>query len=152
MTCKRKHRIKKGERCRKCRKIVREGHLEISRAQERIASVTYSNSKPFMKIFLSTRFTAKKRGVRFSLTSDDVKRILDGKRCVYCNRKVQRAHPMRSRGASLDRLIPWRGYTRRNVVLACGRCNRMKQDNTAAGMRHMAGVIEKQIKKLRRLP
>jgi 5-methylcytosine-specific restriction endonuclease McrA len=61
----------------------------------------------------------------------------DGDRCGYCRREVTWGGHDATIEATFDRINPKLGYTKRNVVVACGACNRRKGKKTLAqaGMR-----------------
>lgn len=96
-------------------------------------------------IFAVTKYRAKKRGIPFDLTIDHLLTLIpaDGF-CpalhiplIFYGGKINR------NSASLDRIIPARGYVDGNVVIISSRANSIKQDVTDSDdLRMVADYID----------
>ena len=80
------------------------------------------------------RARAAAKGVRFSLSSEALKRMMDTNACPACGVILvdEAAHPHE---ASVDRIIPQLGYTDANTAILCRTCNRLKGDMDIARLR-----------------
>lgn len=60
--------------------------------------------------------------------------------CIYCRKKLNFAAVMHQRidSPSMDRLDPKEGYTHRNIVISCYRCNQIKSDATVEELMNIA--------------
>lgn len=87
------------------------------------------------------RSGAKKRGLLFSLTEQDLGTLLH-ERCPVCGVLYEHGTD-RSKWRSFDRLDNDRGYVVGNVVALCYRCNRMKNDGTAEEHRRLADWLDR---------
>lgn len=124
-------------------KARREKNLPTHRARERAASKKCWDANPAARAYHYIRARAKKNGIRFSLTTVFLHDLFATGRCAYCDRKIApRAKDIKSR-ASIDKLVPSRGYTPRNTVLACCECNRRKSDASPAELRDLADGVER---------
>jgi len=104
----------------------------------------YRAAPKALSLWAATRSRAKLAGIPFTLTADDFRRLFATGRCTYCLGETA-AHRGRAKwdSASLDRVIPSRGYTLDNVVLACRGCNSKKNDLTPEDMRRFLRVMER---------
>lgn len=84
---------------------------------------------------------AKQDGVRFDLTVGD---IYVPEYCPVFGVRLLFGHKYHPDGASLDRIIPDRGYVKGNVAVISRRANMIKQDATAAQIRQVANWLEAQ--------
>lgn len=121
----------KGRRCRPC---------HAARARR------HRYRRPAEAMFYGARRRAQYSGTTFDLVLSDVEAMVAGdRRCAYCG-CVTMHRGGRQGGApnsmTLDRILPDRGYTLGNVVLACHRCNSEKSGYTPQGLRAMATRIE----------
>lgn len=73
--------------------------------------------------FLSTKLGAKKRGIEFCLTDAQVKDMLKGLKCTYCE-----APPPAIGCHGIDRVDNRQGYTWENSVACCSSCNHSKSN------------------------
>lgn len=110
----------------------------------------YRETHPHRDLYFSARARARQCNVPFTITQDDVRRLLEaGWVCVYCDSPIGSytggTHPL---SATLDRLIPELGYTPSNIALACHRCNAAKSEHTPASLRAWADRIESVIHRL----
>lgn len=72
------------------------------------------------------------------MTPAQLRQLWQAETCSYCTTPLTpEARP------SLDRLDPARGYTAANVVMACYRCNRRKQDSSPHDLRALADGIDR---------
>jgi hypothetical protein len=81
------------------------------------------------------RHRAKRLGLPFDLTMDDV--LNAPTVCPCCGISMERGGDRRT-SPSADRLVPSLGYTKRNVVWVCLRCNQIKNDATLAEIYRVA--------------
>ena len=96
------------ERLRTRRKITDAIYRKVHKEQIR--------KKPYWK-FQRYKWSAKKRGYRFTLTNEEFKSFW-GKECFYCGDKII--------SVGLDRIDNKRGYSIKNVAACCIKCNKMK--------------------------
>jgi 5-methylcytosine-specific restriction endonuclease McrA len=114
---------------------VKQSRAEVSRR--------WRQAHPERPLVYDARRRARRRGVPFDLTHDDVAEIIAVWSCAYCHTPVGTfTGGLRPQSATLDRLIPELGYTRSNVILACHRCNSEKGEHTVASFRAWADRIE----------
>lgn len=80
----------------------------------------------------NARRRARRKQMRCTLTHADVLNIIGDGKCYYCGCPVAtvrgRGPGPRDSSPTLDRIWPELGYVPGNVVLACGRCNRLMDD------------------------
>lgn len=67
---------------------------------------------------------ARKIKRAFSLTFTQYEALLIDDMCTYCGQELEKT------GSSLDRIDSRYGYTKKNAVACCWKCNRMKGDLT----------------------
>lgn len=79
------------------------------------------NEKPFdlvlARFYLNKHRNAKERGIEFTLTLADMRKLLKKKTCHYTGEKLNFLHGDRNK-LSLDRVDSSKGYTKENTV-AC---------------------------------
>ena len=104
---------------------------------------------PHQTAWYHAKTRARSRGVPFEITPADVKALFDqGWFCVYCDTPLgSYAGRLTPQTVTLDRLIPERGYTPDNIVLACHACNCAKAEHTPATLRAWADRIEAVIRR-----
>lgn len=112
----------------------------------------YRQRYPEKMLAYDAKRRAKRKGIPCTITPDDVKRLLDaGWACAYCGIPVGTyiggARPV---SVTLDRVLPDKGYTPSNTVLACHSCNSAKSEHTPATLRAWADCIEAVMKRLER--
>jgi hypothetical protein len=93
----------------------REEHKLKVRAQYR------KYSKTPLGRFTKLKSGAKQRGLKFDLTIDQYKNLIDNN-CIYC------IGPLPKSGAGLDRIDNNKGYTIDNVVPCCRNCNVLRSN------------------------
>jgi hypothetical protein len=87
--------------------------------------------------FATRKYQAKKKGVPFTITLEDMGDPPD--KCPCCGEGMERGtHDEVTSSPSMDRLIPEWGYVPGNVIWVCFRCNRVKNDATLAEMYRVA--------------
>jgi len=69
--------------------------------------------------------SAKKRGIFFNLSREDVKWILEQEKCFYTGVKFK---PNSKQARSIDRIDSNDGYTRNNIVVCTKRINELKSN------------------------
>ena len=86
--------------------------------------------RPGYSLWYRCKSRAAKKGMAFDLREKD---CVDLAPCAYCGGK----------STGFDRVDSECGYTRRNTVPACGRCNTMKNDMSVdAWMDHMRRILQ----------
>ncbi len=90
---------------------------------DRVYALRYAEKKPWMRLHYHAGRRATKKGIPFTITSDDVKQLMASNRCAVTNIAFVRS----SRGPrtpSLDRIDASKGYMRDNcrVVLFALNC------------------------------
>ena len=75
--------------------------------------------------YIATKEGAKRRGIQFTLTLADMRRLMCRKRCAYTGLPFVREGGHRQR-PSLERLDSDKGYTKENTVLVCMFANELK--------------------------
>lgn len=109
------------------------------------------HAQPAATLLEKARERARRSGVPFTLSRDDVHEILADWTCAYCETPVGSFHRnTRPNSATLDRLIPAGGYTKENTVLCCHRCNAAKAEHTPTSLRAWADKIESVINRKHR--
>jgi hypothetical protein len=88
-------------------------------------------------MLVAARHRAKRAGVPFDLTVDD---ITIPARCPILGLRLSKSQTGRVQptSPSLDRIVPERGYVRGNVVVVSSRANTLKRDATPAELRALA--------------
>lgn len=104
-------------RCKECDsqyKKINKKHNNIRRRQYR-----RSNNGRYSR----ARYEAKRRRVKWKLTKEEYLKIIDND-CYYCGGKLPDA------GIGLDRKNNNKsiGYTKKNVIPCCTRCNQMRNN------------------------
>ncbi len=94
---------------------------------------------------------SKRLNIEWSLTKDDLNRMLNEQecKCIYCKKSFTfngtRADHRSS--PSVDRLLVGNGYVVDNVVLACSRCNTIKNDATLDDLQKIVSVLSLLLKR-----
>ena len=103
----------------------------------------YHRKDPVTRMLWNARQRAKEFGVPFDLTKED---IVIPERCPLLGVKLRVADgQVDDNSPTLDRIIPWLGYVRGNVVVVSWRANRIKNDASAAELRQIADWLDKHI-------
>ena len=99
-------------------------------AKERAQLRQYHQRKPELKMLYSARESAKRQGIPFDLTEED---IVIPDICPVLGLSIQKSSGSRTYGSpSLDRLVPELGYVKGNVQVISWRANKLKGEGTAA--------------------
>lgn len=69
---------------------------------------------------------ARTRGIEFSLTISDMRRLLARKRCYFTGRLLTDHDPSAASYRTIDRLDAGKGYTQENSVACCDAANKLK--------------------------
>lgn len=95
--------------------------------------------------FNSIKCNAKKRGILFDITYEDIVDLLLTEKCPICSIDMV-ASPSRNSptNKSIDRIDASQPYTRKNCLCICYRCNRIKGDGTAEDHQRIANWMEEQ--------
>jgi 5-methylcytosine-specific restriction endonuclease McrA len=106
----------------------------------------YRARYPHRMALANAKARAKREGLPFTLTENEVLTLFDTRKCVYCETPVvthaNRGGAPKNNSAALDKIDPVLGYTRDNVVLACTGCNSRKRDMLPRELRWLAERIE----------
>lgn len=110
----------------------------------------YRQKSPEIGLAYDAKRRAIARGLPCTIDAAYVRRLLDaGWHCSYCSTPVGSytggARPL---SATLDRLLPDRGYVPGNVVIACHACNCAKSEHTPQTLRAWADRIESLINRM----
>lgn len=96
------------------------------------------NEKPFdlvlARFYLNKHRNAKERGIEFTLTLADMRKLLKKKTCHYTGEKLNFLHGDRNK-LSLDRVDSSKGYTKENTVACATWVNHWKNavlENTSS--------------------
>jgi len=91
------------------------------------------NKKPFETLWSTRRDSAKRRGLEFTLTYEELLTFTSIKVCHYCDGSVEWLPQTTSRNGlkqqpnlNLDRRDNALGYAAENLVVCCGMCNHIK--------------------------
>jgi len=97
--------------------------------------------------FDNVKHRAKTIGLDFDLDKDYLRQLLHTQKnaCEYCkvNFEMQATWKTRSTAPSIDRLVPRIGYVRLNVVVACYRCNTIKNNATFKELKMLSDGLER---------
>lgn len=110
------------------------------------------NNKNFKrKIINSTRNSARKRGLEFNLTEDDLE---IPKKCPILGTPLVQEIQTRGKDAdchipSIDRIDPNKGYTKDNIAVISLAANRKKQDLTLDEIEKIRKYVKKTAKMLK---
>lgn len=108
----------------------------------------YNLRNPARRMLASARATAKKLGLPFNLTLED---IVIPEHCPALGIVMRtQSGPRHATSPSLDRIIPSLGYTRGNIVVVSWKANRIKCDASIDELRRVAGFYSQLTRKKRR--
>jgi predicted nucleic acid-binding Zn ribbon protein len=97
----------------------------------------YKSRDPRQQLLLSARSRAKRRGLPFDITVDDIE---IPERCPVLGVALKRGKgKLWAHSPSLDRVVPAKGYVRGNVCVISVRANTIKNDASAA---ELAAVLD----------
>lgn len=134
-----KARVTVGSYCRSCHTRVSRLNLQKQRAQDPKAFWARS-------AFNAAHSRAKAKGLPFNIILDDVVEQAASGCCVYCDFEPSFSRTKdqdRRTAPSLDRLVPSEGYVRGNIVLACMRCNMIKNEATADDLKRLCERVQR---------
>lgn len=102
-------------------------------------------------LYLHKLNNAKERGIEFSLTLSDMKRIVQRKTCYYSGQQLIRENNHKNR-PTFDRKDNTKGYTKENTVLCCHWVNQMKNDlfESPCGYQTDVGTLIKILSKMKK--
>jgi len=106
------------------------GCTNLERVRE--ANALPGNEAAFNRIVLQIKDSAKRRGLVYSLTLDEIKTLVV-KECYYCGLEPSnntRRHKREFKYSGLDRLNNKKGYEYGNVLPCCKICNHAKSTMT----------------------
>lgn len=109
-----------GHQCKKC----------VHDKRKIVGSKAWLNNR-----FSTLKHEAKKRGWHVDLTLQDYVKIISAKKCYFCGEK--------DIIKSIDRLDNSIGYTVKNCVMACLKCNMLKGKLTIFDKKRMFKILRK---------
>lgn len=118
--------------CKKCRSII---NKETYKEKTLVEKTTYKETqKSWQKSnliryrFLSARFRAKRKGLEFSITEEDIEELLQhqNNKCYYLNIPFDNNNDRYS--LSIDRINSSKGYIKGNIRLITSMVNYMKAE------------------------
>lgn len=113
---------------------------EDVRARERAWQSNNRRSNPIPRILQEAKSRARKKGIEFSITSDDVTVPAV---CPVLNIPIGMSFGARSDNSlSIDRIDGSKGYIPGNVRIISWRANRLKNDGTLEELRAIVSYIE----------
>lgn len=98
------------------------------REQQREASRRYRTNNPVGKMLAIAKQAAKRKGIPFDLTKDDV---VIPEFCPALGILLHKKERLGPNTPSLDRIVPALGYVKGNVIVVSLLANRIKTDATA---------------------
>ncbi len=89
--------------------------------RERIRKNQHNNNRTIKSRYLYGKVKAKKRNIKFELSFEEYNKLLLSP-CYYCGNELDEM------GVGLDRINNDKsiGYTSKNVLPCCGRCNKTR--------------------------
>jgi 5-methylcytosine-specific restriction endonuclease McrA len=112
----------------------------------------YRRGSPWKRVLGSYRTNAKKRGIAFELTLEEVETLCKGA-CFYCGHTAGGLVDPASRWPrvigrnGIDRIDSRKRYTMDNCVSCCSECNWSKSDRSVTEfLSHVKRIYEKSIK------
>jgi len=95
--------------------------------------------------FHDSKSRAKKNNIQFTLSKEYMRMLYEKQNhtCKYCDDvfNMDGSTGDIRKSPSIDRVQPTGGYTPDNIVLACRRCNTIKNDATLPELIKMVGVL-----------
>jgi len=114
--------------------------------KERAAATKYARrwarTKPEKRMATAARHRAKKKGLPFTMTHEDI-HISDA--CPICGGGMSPSNRIMT--PSLDRLIPSLGYTPDNIWVVCYQCNVRKNSSSTQDLYRIADACYAEIRK-----
>ena len=105
---------------------------------------TKRKEEPHRFIYYSAKHRAKKSGIPFDITHDDVINIypIDGK-CPILGLELQpNLGKTQDNSPSLDRLVPEKGYIKNNIIVISHRANRIKNNATLEELEKLVAFLK----------
>lgn len=130
--CRRGHNIRylSSGHCVACAKLSSKNHPE--------RQVRYREKHPEQVLLSAAKNRAKKQGIRFRLTVDDLPPIPEFCPVFGIPLFTSLSGKATDNSPSLDRLIPWLGYIPNNVHWISWRANKLKSDASFAELKMLA--------------
>lgn len=91
-----------------------------------IYNKSYLYSSQVIAKYNQLKQSAKSRNIKFSLTFEDVEKLLSVKRCYYTGIRFKPSGSLKAR--TIDRIDNKKGYEKGNVVACCRQINMLKSD------------------------
>jgi hypothetical protein len=90
-------------------------------------------------VIRGTRYRAKKKGIVFDLTADD---LIFPEFCPVLGVKLEPGNGLSANSPSIDRVDNSKGYTKDNVRVISTRANSLKSDATLAEIQKLLAYME----------
>lgn len=88
---------------------------------------------------------AKRKNIAYDLSNTLLREMYNEQhgKCAYCSNDFVLTNTKYARlgSPSVDRIVPTEGYTPKNVILCCHRCNAMKNDATPQELQTLANAV-----------
>jgi hypothetical protein len=91
--------------------------------------VSHSPVRPYEALYNTIKHLAKKRGLLVDLTYEEYLRFTKVSNCHYCGTNIDWQPYNKMNGHKLDRKDNSLGYSKKNCVVCCARCNRAKSNH-----------------------
>jgi hypothetical protein len=116
-----------------------------NREKRQAATKKWADSKPGYWLFKNAQYRAKRDGLPFNITFEDIKipevcPVL-GIPIFFSKDKRKGFQP---NSPSIDKIIPALGYVKGNICVISNRANTIKRDATAEELRKVADYIERE--------
>jgi hypothetical protein len=125
-----------------CAKLYNEEWAKTDHAQGR-AGRSWENSSTERKLYKTARARARKNGLPFSVTVDD---IFVPEFCPILGIKLEHgAGKVQPASPTLDQIVPGRGYVPGNIQVICHQANTMKSNASLEELQRFAGYYLSQL-------
>lgn len=125
---------------------VNQDHNFLKKKENNRFRLTFDEFLSSMYVFYRD-FSAGKRGYEFSLTHDEIKKLIVGAPCFYCGKKPMYSEYIKDCGKivfnGIDRVDNSLGYVSGNVVACCKQCNTMKSNVSLKKFQQMSEMYGK---------
>ncbi len=109
----------------------------------------YRNKDPITRwvdsTLSDTRNRSKKRGITFNLTKEHLRNLFEQQKhkCIYCESQFDMNGTQKNhrQSPSIDRVDPNDDYLINNTVLACFRCNSIKNDASLTELEQLVQTL-----------
>jgi hypothetical protein len=135
-----RYRLRHPDRCKAAQRKYREGNADKLRE----SALRRQKSNPERHLLILARHRAKKYGIPFSLTEQDIHvpefcPILG----IRLGRGAGKGSHRYDNIPSLDKIVPEKGYVRGNVWVISWRANRLKSDASLEDLERIVAALKK---------